>query len=315
MRQKSVFLPKDQNGEIVHAHGGQILFEDGWYYLIGESRVGRAKVACYRSKDLVSWEFRNNILTLDSPVQKHPQMVSDLRLEVEGRAASIGSGCNIERPKVLRNPQTGQYVMWMHWELPDDYSEARCAVAVSDAIDGEYTYLGSFRPIGHMSRDCTLFQDDDGTAYFISSSRENLDTHIYRLSADYLTIDRLERILWPGQQREAPTLFKRNGWYILLTSACTGWAPNQGSYAFSKTPGGDWSQRRDFGDGTTFRSQPTWVLPVHNARTGANDYWYLGDRWGGKDGYFTSQYVLLPIRFASDTELYLDWREEIELPL
>ena len=28
---KSVFLPKDNHGEILHAHGGQILIENGIY--------------------------------------------------------------------------------------------------------------------------------------------------------------------------------------------------------------------------------------------------------------------------------------------
>lgn len=36
--------------------------------------------------------------------------------------------------------------MWMHKENGKDYNEARAAVAVSDTIDGNYTWLGSFRP-------------------------------------------------------------------------------------------------------------------------------------------------------------------------
>lgn len=63
---KSVFLPKDNNGNIIHAHGGQVLTVGDWYYWIGEDRTGRNKVSCYRSKDLIHWEFRNHILTLDS---------------------------------------------------------------------------------------------------------------------------------------------------------------------------------------------------------------------------------------------------------
>ena len=145
MKQKSVFLPKDSLGRPVHAHGGQILLRQGMYYWIGEDRTGRNRVSCYRSANLRDWEFRNHILTVDSLAKPHPQMPTDLRLRVNG------AGCNIERPKVLFCRETGQFVMWMHWELPDNYQEARCAVAVCDTIDGDYTYLGSFRPIGHMS--------------------------------------------------------------------------------------------------------------------------------------------------------------------
>ena len=76
--------------------------------------------------------------------------------------------------------------MWAHWEMPSDYKLARCAVAVCDTIDGDYTYLGSFNPMGYMSRDCTLFVDDDKCAYFISAARDNQDLHIYCLTEDYL---------------------------------------------------------------------------------------------------------------------------------
>lgn len=309
MRQKSVFLPIDDRNEKVHAHGGQILNDSGRYYWIGEDRRGRNKVSCYVSEDLYTWKFCNHILTVDSPTEKY-YVVSDPALDVSGRSASIGVGCNIERPKVLYNKKTGKYVMWMHWELPDNYSQARCAVAVCDTIDGNYTYLGSFNPIGHMSRDCTVFQDDDGTAYFISSARENLDIHIYRLTDDYLAIDKLECILWPGQQREAPTVFKKNGIYYMLTSACTGWAPNQSSYAWAESMAGPWSSRELFGDETTYHSQPTWVIRHEGKET---KWLYLGDRWGGERGYDQSEYVLLPIRFEGDHGLHLDWTEVIDL--
>ena len=157
-----------------------------------------------------------------------------------------------------------------------------------------------------------MFQDDDGSAYFISSARDNLDTHIYRLAPDYLSIDRLERVLWPGQQREAATVFKRRGIYFMLTSGCTGWAPNQSSYGWTRSLTGEWAIRRNLGNETTFHSQPTWVLPVYNAEKDDFNYWYLGDRWGGKGRYFESQYVASsPWRFVGDTGLSLEWREEI----
>jgi len=85
-----------------------------------------------------------------------------------------------------------------------------------------------------MSRDCTLFQDDDGTAYFISAARDNADLHIYRLSDDYLSIDEHVKTLWPGQYREAPAMIKREGIYFLVTSGCTGWTPNQAKYGFGQ---------------------------------------------------------------------------------
>lgn len=305
MKIKSVFLPTDTNGNKVHAHGGQLTKEGDYYYLIGEHRVGNGKVAAYRTKDFKEWEFRGILLSLDSISVKHPYMTTSLDLDIPTQKARIGNGCNIERPKVIYSKLIKKYVMWMHWEMPSDYKEARCAIAVCDTIDGEYTYYGSFNPEGFMSRDCTLFVDDDDTAYFISSARDNKDLHIYKLSIDYLTIDHKVRTLWPGQHREAPTFFKKDGKYYCLSSACTGWTPNQSSYAYCDTIDGTYTLRKDFGDETTFRSQPTWVIKENDT------YYYVADRWAGTEGYFNSEYVILPIGFNGD-EAYIKFEDEID---
>lgn len=77
-----------------------------------------------------------------------------------------------------------------------------------------------------MSRDMTLFVDDDQKAYHIYASEENQTLHIAELTDDYLGHNgRYVRIL-PGGHNEAPTVLKRNGKYFLITSGCTGWNPN-----------------------------------------------------------------------------------------
>lgn len=303
MRINNPYFPNDTRGLPVHAHGGHIIQDNGFYYWIGEDRTERNKVSCYKSLDFKSWEFCNNILTLDSEYQKHYVRTAPL-LDFPEQAAKIGTGCNIERPKVIYNKKYKKYVMWMHWEMPDNYSEARCAVAICDTIDGDYTYLGSFNPLGYMSRDCTLFVDDDGSAYFISSSRSNQDLHLYKLSEDYLSIDKMVRVLWPGQTREAPTMFKRNGLYYLLSSDCTGWAANQSTYAYSTAIDGDWTMRFSFGDETTFGSQPTCVLQI------SDKFYYIGDRWNAED-YFSSSTVILPIVFHTDNSISIAWQNDI----
>ena len=54
--------------------------------------------------------------------------------------------------------------MWMHIDSPD-YSKAEAGVAIADSPTGPFKYLDGFRPNGTMSRDQTVFVDDDGTAY------------------------------------------------------------------------------------------------------------------------------------------------------
>ncbi|ONI90029.1 beta-xylosidase [Saccharothrix sp. ALI-22-I] len=284
----------DTTGAVVHAHGGGMLKVGSYYYWFGENRntdnTFRA-VSVYRSTDLRTWEFRNNVLTQSS-------------------AAELGSA-NIERPKVVYNSSTGQFVMWMHKENGTDYGEARAAVATSATVDGNYTYRGSFRPLGHMSRDITLFRDDDGTGYMISAARENADLHVYRLTPDYLGVSSLVHTLWPGSWREAPAMFKRNGVYFLLTSGATGWNPNQQKYATASSVAGSWSALSNIGDGTSYGTQTAHVVPVQGTQT--TSYLYLGDRWAGAWGgrVNESRYVWLPLRFPSDTSMSMSWSPQV----
>lgn len=287
----------DTDGNPVHTHGGGVIKVGAYYYWFGENRNTDNTfryVSAYRSKDLKNWEFRNHVLTEAT----HPELAL----------------ANIERPKVMYNAATGKFVMWMHKENGVDYGEARAAVAVSDTVDGNYTWRGSFRPLGqHMSRDITVFTDTDGTGYMISAARENYDLHIYRLTADFTGIAGLVANPWPGGHREAPALFKRNGVYFMLTSGATGWYPNQQKYATATSLAGPWSAMQNVGDSTAYGSQTAYVLPVQG--TDATSYLYLGDRWGNSFGKTVndSRYVWAPLTFPTATSLAMNWYPELTI--
>lgn len=286
---------KDTSGAAVHAHGGGVIKVGGYYYWFGEDRNADNTfeyVDAYRSTDLKSWEFRNHVLTRAS-------------------AAELGTAY-IERPKVMYNASTGTFVMWMHKENGVDYSEARAAVAVSDTVDGDYAYRGSFRPLGqYMSRDLTTFVDTDGTGYLVSAARENYDLQIYRLTADYTGVAALVADPWHGGHREAPALFRRGGVYFMLTSAATGWSPNQQQYATATSLAGPWTAMTNVGDSTAYGSQTAYVLPVQGAS--GTSYLYMGDRWGDAFGGTVddSRYVWLPVAFPTATTMSLSWSPEI----
>jgi hypothetical protein len=285
----------DSSGNAVHAHGGGVIKVGSYYYWFGEHRNADNTfqyVDAYRSTDLKNWEFRNHVLSQSS--------------------ASELATANIERPKVMYNASTGKFVMWMHKENGSDYSEARAAVAVSSTVDGNYTYQGSFRPLGDsMSRDITVFVDTDGTGYMASAANENYDLHLYKLTADYTGIASLVANPWPGGHREAPALFKRGSVYFMLTSAATGWNPNQQQYATATSLAGPWSAMTNVGDSTAFNSQTAYVLPVQGSS--GTSYLYLGDRWGNSFGGTVndSRYVWLPLTFPSSTSLSMSWSPEI----
>jgi Glycosyl hydrolases family 43/Ricin-type beta-trefoil lectin domain-like len=283
---------RDTSQTFLHAHGGGMIKVGSYYYWFGENRDGTNFVSAYRSTDLKTWTFRAHVLRHDSA----PELAS----------------ANIERPKVLYNAATGTYVLWAHKENGVDYTEARVAVATASNIEGPYTYRGSFRPLGFDSRDMTVF-NDGGTAYLISATRVNADLNIYRLTPDFLEVESLVQTLWQGQYREAPAIFKRGNIYFLVTSAATGWNPNQAKYATATSIAGTWSALQNVADSTTYDSQSAFVVPVQgSAGTG---YLYMGDRWAGawSRPVNESKYVWLPLSFPSNTSLSMSWSATVNV--
>jgi len=288
----------DSAGNAIQAHGGSVLAVGRYYYWFGERRNSKgtfAAIAAYRSPDLVRWEFVNDVL----------RDTSDPTLD----------GAIISEPRVIFNATSGQYVMWMHWENGTDSRQARAATASSATVAGDYAYHGSFRPMaesgvtdhglpGYMSRDCALFVDDDQVGYFLSTSNDDADLNLYRLTPDYAEIESRVAVLLAGQHRMSPVLFKRNGSYFILGSSGGGdWSPSQAQYTSSESLASGWSAPRNVGDGTAFYSRPSFVLPIQHS--GQTSYLYLGDRWAPTWGgaFNDSTYVWQPIVFASDTEM------------
>lgn len=282
-------------GGQIDAHGGGVIKVGDYYYFLGENRnpdYSFRAVSMYRSRDLKTWEFRNDILKSSS----NPEL----------------NRANIERPKVIYNAATRKYVLWAHKENGKDYTEARVAVATSDTVDGDYSYQGSFRPLGYDSRDMTVFQDTDGSAYLISAAAVNYDLNIYKLSDDFTKIDRLVTVL-DGFHREAPAIVKRAGVYFLLTSGASGWNPNQAAYFTATSLAGPWSGPTRFGHNYTYNSQSTFILPVQGSA--GTSYLYMGDRWGPAIGQIVNEstYVWLPITFPTHTSMAMPTASQITI--
>jgi beta-xylosidase len=227
----------------------------------------------------------------------------------------------LERPKVIYNRSTKQFVMWMHMDTAS-YAAARCGVAVSDKPTGPFKYLGSFRPdagvwpenvtdmdkqpsmtnvlardfeTGQMARDMTVFVDDDGKAYLFYSSEENPTMHVSLLTDDYLhTADKYARI-FVGRSMEAPAVFKHGGKYYFVGSGCTAWAPDAARSAVAKSPFGPWTELGNPCSGpdatNTFHAQSTFILPVQGRE---DKFIFMADRWKQWD-LAASSYLWLPV--------------------
>lgn len=283
----------DTDKNWVNAHGAGILYHNGIYYLFGEIKKGKTwrvpkqswedyrvpagGVSCYSSADLKHWKYEGVAL---APVNGNPK-------------SDIDTGKVIERPKVIYNNKTRQFVMWMHVDAKD-YSYSQAGVAVSKNVAGPYHYVRSVKPNGQMARDMTLFKDDDGKAYLICSSEQNNTMQVCLLSDDYLIPTKTYSRILVNRRREAPALFKNARKYYLITSDCTGWSPNAATYAVADNILGPYKEHDNpcMGPGanTTFQSQSTYVLPVK----GKNTYLFMADRWNKTD-LEKSDYLWVPL--------------------
>lgn len=304
-----IWLDTDSNA--INAHGGGILYYEDTYYWYGEYKQGEttlpewadwecyrtdvAGVSCYSSKDLSHWRFEGLVLEAEPIDSLHDLHTSKV----------------LERPKVVYNKKTGKFVMWMHIDSAD-YKKACAGVAVSDSPIGPFEYLGSFRPNGEMSRDQTVFVDDDGRAYHVCSSEENSTLYISLLTEDYLKPSGCFTRNFENKYREAPAVFKHDGRYYLLSSGCSGWDPNVAEIAVADSMLGEWKVLGNPCVGKdadkTFYGQSTYVQPVIGQ---AGKYIAMFDRWKKKD-LKDSRYIWLPLTINGDS-VKIEWHDEWHL--
>lgn len=273
----------DQRDSTVSARGANVIYDDGRYYMFGEYKTDSANIftgfSCYSSPDLATWRFERIAL----PMQR------------DGR---LGPGRVGERPKVMRCPATGEYVMLMH---TDDlrYKDPCVCYATSPTVNGEYTFRGPLLYNGQPIRkwDIGSFTDYDGHGYLLVHHG-----YIYRLSDDFHSIDSCMSADVKGVG-ESPAMVKHNGVYYWLSSHTTSWERNDNMYHTSQSLSGPWTLRGEFcPEGTlTYNSQTSFVLPVASGDSIVPVY--MGDRWSFPCQRSAATYVWMPLTFGSDGSL------------
>ena len=352
-----LFLPGaewlDESGNTIQAHGGQIRrmpVPDGEmvrerYVWVGEDKSNGHfgnPVAVYVSDDLHRWEFMGDVL-------KPPAAREDL--DNDSYYTAIYDDCTpeekdliyfcfntktvIERPKMLYNSTTGQYVIWFHNDDATEkntykYDVGMAGVAVSDSPFGPFRFLRRQRlslcPQGQIdcfpaskgeARDMNLFLDSDGTAYIVYTSENNKTLYISKLDDSYLNLSAPPEDavygedyirLFPSAMREAPVLFRGdNGRYYLLSSSTTGWMSNQARLWSSDQIFGKWKNDgnpfRGSGANLSFDTQCTSVF-----RREDGQWIYYGDRWK-QSNLADSRYIWLPLQFE-ENRIRIEWLPE-----
>ncbi|WP_225997417.1 discoidin domain-containing protein [Myceligenerans pegani] len=204
--------------------------EDGEtvYYWYGEDRsngyFGSPGVHAYKSYDTRNWIDQGVVLrsvssaaelesdyfddlydTVDDAGEPRQERIDELNYHLNTNEAADHTTI-FERPKVLYNESTDQWVLWWHSDgqtTPGGsmYARSMAGVAVSDSPTGPFRMTGVYRmpnrenyrdcisaAVPGQARDMTVFQDDDGTAYIVYSSEENRTLYVAELDASYTNV-------------------------------------------------------------------------------------------------------------------------------
>lgn len=338
----------DNNGVHINAHGGGVLIFNDTYYWFGEHKVqggsgNKAMVGIhvYKSKDLYNWtdegialkmlKDKNSMLQKGSVVER-PKVIFNKKtnkfvmwfhheLKDQGYKAALTG-------VAVADNVTGPYKYINSFrihpnKLPinisrDEFSNIE-AINNSEGEDWKLkTVKGAYFKrdfeVGQMSRDMTLFVDNDETAYHITAAEENQTLLISKLSEDYLSLtDEYVRV-FPGGRNEAPAIFKKDDKYYMFSSGLTGWSPNPGRVSVSSNMMGEWKflgnpcRGTEKQNNTTFESQSTYILPVIGKK---DAFIFMADRWRPKNA-IDGRYIWLPVQFEKGMPI-LKWYDQWDL--
>ena len=145
------------------------------------------------------------------------------------REIAFYPGVNFEGIGFHYNKKTRKVVLSAHYEDQGGYTAAKIFLAQITPKGG--IEIGTMeRPLGHDSRDQSLFVDEDGTAYLLSATNMNSDINIYRLDETWTKPVALANTICKGQHRETPSILKKDGTYYFFSSKASGWYPSQTMY-------------------------------------------------------------------------------------
>ena len=270
----------DAEGNALDAHGGEVAFFDGRFYLYGESYgcgfgwKQKGTPFCgfkvYSSPDLIHWNDRGFLFDFSTR-------------EWQERCDGSTYGCF--RPHVVYNDSTGKYVLWINtYDVAVGFRVFEADSPVGLFVERPIPRLAvnSDKEVWINNGDEDLFVDNDGTAYLVYTDwRRDGDLVVEELTPDYLsgtgefTRLRLRRV-------EAPSLF-RNGsrYYVTFSDPNCGYCTTGTSVVSAPTPMGPWSPAVRISSNSC-GGQPGHVSRLPTANGGA---WYLyqSDLWNNSE--------------------------------
>lgn len=328
----------DTDSNQINCHGGGLLTVDSVTYWYGEMRPTKGfvseSVSCYSTTDFKNWKNEGVMIKAqgtDGPfaegcIIERPKVVYNAATgkyvmwfhhELPGRGYEAAHAA-----VAVSDSPTGPFTFVRSGRVnpgayPLNMTEQQRKTAYDidsyewwtpqwrQAVDDGMLCLRDV-PGGQMSRDMTVFVDDDGKAYHIYSAEENLTLNIAELTDDYQGHTGRYIRISPAGHNEAPTVLKHGGKYWMVTSGCTGWDPNQARLLVADSIMGQWTQldvNPCVGEGAdkTFGSQGTWIGQAPDGR-----YYFLSDQWRPRC-LADSRSFWLPISFTDDGQPRISW--------
>ncbi|KXS99594.1 hypothetical protein AC578_2222 [Pseudocercospora eumusae] len=304
----------DSAGNLIDAHDGKLYYFDGKYYLYGTSyncgfrwRTSNftspfCGFKCYSSTDLLTWQDEGFLF--------------DASTKYWQEACADTAACF--RPKVLRNPTNGEYVMWMN----SGASTYSYTVFNSSSPVGPFVELN--KPVMPYARGNTSYGNGDfgitigpdGVGYiaydttpFVTGpplfSNPNITFGIVqRLTPDYKATED-EYIVTGLANIEAWDMFWRDGWWYLTFGHICGYCDSTDtSYIKSRDPLGPWLEADRFRiTDSSCGGQHTMVAQLPRAHTAAGDdyLWLYGsDTWTSDVNEGKAGLHWEPLKFAED---------------
>jgi hypothetical protein len=282
---------KDTAGTPIYSQGGGVMQVGNTYYWYGVKYTGAvtfaaapsgknsdssfAGVTIYSSNDLANWKLENTV-------------------------TFSNAGSWFGRLGVVYNATSKKYVLVAQ-------GAGGLFFATSDTPTGNFTFdnVQTNLPgiVNGATGDQTTFQDDDGSAYLVSSSSNGrANRYVSPLRpADFLAAENAI-LVYSGGGREGNCMFKYNGTYVFCSSDLHGWNASQ-SYCVSATSlKGPWSAEFVLdGTGSDFShvTQTGFFIAVKG--TAQTTIIFAGDRWSDFAGNGLGYNQWMPLTFTGTT--------------
>ncbi len=282
---------EDTSGTPIYSQGGGVLQVGDTYYWYGVKYGGAVTYAAdpsgknddisfqgittYSSKDLVNWKLE----------------ATDKPANTGGWFGRLGVAYHAGTKKYVLVAQGGGGLYFATSDQPDG----------GFVFDNVQTNLPGI--VNGSTGDQTIFQDDDGQAYLVSSSSMGrANRYVSRLRAsDFLAVEPAT-LVYKGGGREGNCMFKYDGRYYFCSSDLHGWNTSQ-TYCVSATNiEGPWGAEfvmegteRDYSHVT----QTGFFISVKGSEQ--TTIIFAGDRWADFAGNGLGYNQWMPLSFEGST--------------